>query len=88
MFQDETNRFVSATNHPDITWNTYKKNPTHWFINHPTVQAGSNFVSSNNEVSPKQRGLMLKRGQALYVAASGATALTNGFYCNVQGGFY
>ena len=36
-FKDETNRFVSATNHPDITWNTYKKNPTHWFINHPTV---------------------------------------------------
>ena len=57
-------------------------------INHPTVQAGSNFVSANNEVAPKQRGLMLKRGQALYVAASGATALTNGFYCNVQGGFY
>ena len=58
------------------------------FINHPTVQAGSNFITANNEVSPKQRGLMLKRGQALYVAASGATALTNGFYCNVQGGFY
>ena len=58
------------------------------FINHPTVQAGSNFVTANNEVAPKQRGLMLKRGQALYVAASGATALTNGFYCNVQGGFY
>ena len=57
-------------------------------INHPTVQAGANFVSANNEVAPKQRGLMLKRGQALYVAASGATALTNGFYCNVQGGFY
>ena len=57
-------------------------------INHPTVQAGSNFVTANNEVAPKQRGLMLKRGQALYVAASGATALTNGFYCNVQGGFY
>ena len=58
------------------------------FINHPTVQAGSNFGSANNEIAPKQRGLMLKRGQALYVAASGATALTNGFYCNVQGGFY
>ena len=58
------------------------------FINHPTVQAGTNFTSANNEVAPKQRGLMLKRGQALYVAASGATALTNGFYCNVQGGFY
>ena len=58
------------------------------FINHPTVQAGSNFGSANNAFAPKQRGLMLKRGQALYVAASGATALTNGFYCNVQGGFY
>ena len=58
------------------------------FINHPTVQAGSNFGSANNEIAPKQRGLMLKRGQALYVAASGANALTNGFYCNVQGGFY
>ena len=58
------------------------------FINHPTVQAGTNFQSANNDVAPKQRGLMLKRGQALYVAASGATALTNGFFCNVQGGFY
>jgi len=58
------------------------------FINHPTVQAGANFGSTNNALAPKQRGLMLKRGQALYVAASGATALTNGFYCNVQGGFY
>jgi hypothetical protein len=31
---------------------------------------------------------MLQRGQALYVAAGGATALTNGFYVNVQGGYY
>jgi hypothetical protein len=57
-------------------------------INHPVVQAGTNFTSANNEVAPKQRGLMLKRGQALYVAASGSTALTTGFYCNVQGGYY
>ena len=57
-------------------------------INHPTVQAGSNFGSANNEIAPKQRGLMLQRGQAVFVAASGATALTNGFFCNVQGGFY
>ena len=57
-------------------------------INHPVVQAGSNFGSANNEVAPKQRGLMLKRGQALYVSVSGTAALTNGFYCNVQGGYY
>tara|TARA_Y100001938_G_scaffold99286_1_gene135786 strand:+ start:1199 stop:1954 length:756 start_codon:yes stop_codon:yes gene_type:complete len=57
-------------------------------INHPVVQSGSNFTSANNEVASKQRGIMLKRGQALYVSASGSTALTNGFYCNVQGGYY
>ena len=57
-------------------------------INHPVVQAGSNFGSANNEIAPKQRGLMLKRGQALYVSVSGTAALTNGFYCNVQGGYY
>ena len=58
------------------------------FINHPVVQAGSNFVTANNEVAPKQRGLMLQRGQAIYAAVSGTTALTNGFYVNVQAGYY
>jgi hypothetical protein len=53
-------------------------------INHPVVQAGS----AASDSAPKIRGLMLQRGQALYVAASGASALTNGFYVNVQGGYY
>ena len=57
-------------------------------INHPVVQAGANFSSANSTVSPKSRGLMLQRGQALYVAASGGTALTNGFYVGVQAGYY
>jgi hypothetical protein len=57
-------------------------------INHPVVQAGSNFDSANSKIAPKARGLMLKRGQALYAAASGASALTNGFYVGIQGGFY
>jgi hypothetical protein len=57
-------------------------------INHPVVQAGANFTSANSAIAAKQRGLMLQRGQALYVATSGATALTNGFYCNVQAGYY
>ena len=57
-------------------------------INHPVIQAGSNFSSANSTVSPKSRGLMLQRGQALYVASSGATALTNGFYVGVQAGYY
>lgn len=53
-------------------------------INHPVVQAGSAATDS----APKMRGLMMRKGQALYVAASGAVALTNGFYVNVQGGYY
>lgn len=57
-------------------------------INHPVVQSGSNFTSTNSTTSPKIRGLMLQRGHSLYVAASGATALTNGFYANVQAGYY
>jgi hypothetical protein len=57
-------------------------------INHPVVQSGNNFTSTNSTVSPKSRGLMLQRGQALYVATGGTTALTNGFYCNIQAGYY
>jgi hypothetical protein len=57
-------------------------------INHPVVQAGANFTSTNSTTSPKIRGLILQRGQALYVAVSGATALTNGFYVGVQAGYY
>ena len=57
-------------------------------INQPVVQAGANFNSANSTISPKIRGLTLQRGQALYVAASGVNALTNGFYVNVQAGYY
>lgn len=57
-------------------------------INFPVAQAGANFTSANSKTSPKMRGLMLQRGQALYAAVSGATALTNGFYINVQAGYY
>ena len=57
-------------------------------INHPVPHAGANFTSANNEVAPKNRGLVLQRGQALYAAVSGTTALTTGFYVNTQGGYY
>lgn len=57
-------------------------------INHPVVQAGANFTSTNSTTSPKIRGLMLQRGQALYASVGGANALTNGFYINVQAGYY
>lgn len=57
-------------------------------INHPVPHAGSNFGSANNEISPKMRGLILPRGSALYASVSGTGALTNGFYVNVQGGYY
>ena len=28
---------ISITKHKSITWDDYKSNPSHWFINHPTV---------------------------------------------------
>jgi hypothetical protein len=57
-------------------------------INHPVVQAGANFTSTNSTTSPKMRGLMLQRGQSLYASVSGTTSLTNGFYVGVQAGYY
>ena len=82
---DSVVKSTNGTNKQNYSLTLHEDLP---FINHPVVQAGTNFTSANNEVAPKQRGLMLKRGQALYVAASGSTALTTGFYCNVQGGYY
>ena len=36
MFDDNgNNRGVS--NHPSLSWETYKTKKSHWFINHPTV---------------------------------------------------
>ena len=58
-------------------------------INHPVVQsASSNVISQFSGVAPKLRGLMLQRGQALYAAVSGTVSLTNGYYINVQAGYY
>ena len=58
------------------------------FINSPVAHAGTNFTSANNTFAPKLRGLMLPRGAALHVGISGIGSLTNGFYVNVQGGYY
>jgi len=30
-------KITGQTNHKSLTWEDYKKNPSHWFINHPTV---------------------------------------------------
>lgn len=57
-------------------------------INHPVVQAGSNFNSTNSRTAPKNRGLMLQRGQSIYAAVNGSVSLANGFYVGVQAGYY
>jgi len=57
-------------------------------INQPVVHSGSNFTSANSTVAPKSRGLLIGNGSALYVSVGGTTALTNGFYVNLQGGYY
>ena len=55
-------------------------------INSPVAHAGGNLEGGAN--APKLRGLMLPRGAALHVGISGIGSLTNGFYVNVQGGYY
>ena len=57
-------------------------------VNSPVPHAGANFGSANAASAPKLRGLMLPRGSAIYVGISGTGSLTNGFYVNVQGGYY
>ncbi len=37
MFMNDVNMIVNRTSLPPITWEEYKKNPKHWFVNHPTV---------------------------------------------------
>ena len=58
------------------------------FINSPVAHSGTTFTSANSTLAPKLRGLMLPRGSALHVGISGIGSLTNGFYVNVQGGYY
>jgi len=36
-FKENTTNVFSKTNHPSITWEQYKKQPSHWFVNHPTL---------------------------------------------------
>lgn len=37
MFHDTINNLINKSNHQTIYWDKYKMNPSHWFINHPTV---------------------------------------------------
>ena len=36
-FKGSINNVISVTNHPSLTWEQYKKNPSHWFSNHPSL---------------------------------------------------
>lgn len=57
-------------------------------VNQPVVHSGANFNSANSTVAPKTRGLLIGNGSALYASVGGSLALTNGFYVNLQGGYY
>lgn len=37
MFYNNKNQCHDTTHHPTITWEQYKRNPSHWFMNAPTV---------------------------------------------------
>jgi len=74
---------VSASQNYSLTLNSILP-----LINQPVTHSGANFSSANSTVAPKMRGLLIGNGSALYVSVGGSTALTNGFYVNMQGGYY
>lgn len=50
---NETNKNVYVTKHPDLDWQGYKSNPSHWFINHPTVCYRKESVLQVGNYNPK-----------------------------------
>jgi GT2 family glycosyltransferase len=36
-FRDNISNIELTTNHSSITWEQYKQNPSHWFVNHPSL---------------------------------------------------
>ena len=36
-FKENIQNVVSVTNHPTMKWSEYKKSPSHWFVNHPSL---------------------------------------------------
>lgn len=36
-FKESTDNIVSVTNHSNMSWENYKKKPSHWFVNHPSL---------------------------------------------------
>lgn len=75
MFQENITKIMNYTRHPTITWEQYKKNISHWFVNHPTVcyrkskvlEVGNYNAEVKNMVSDLDLELrMLKRYGTLY----------------------
>lgn len=36
-FKEDINNIIMTSEHKSITWEEYKENPSHWFVNHPTL---------------------------------------------------
>lgn len=56
MFRNE-GEIVSVTKHPSLTWDGFKKQPNHWFMNHPTAcyrKSAVLEVGNYNEVFKKK----------------------------------
>ena len=56
MFQDTTKKIMGTTNHASLTWERFRKKPTHWFMNHPTVcyRKSGVLTAGNYDASMKQ----------------------------------
>ena len=53
---DNNNNYRGKSQHKSISWEQYKQNPSHWFINHPTVcyRKSAIIAAGNYDESLKQ----------------------------------
>lgn len=52
MFDDQGNN-RGQSSHPSLTWEDYKKKPSHWFINHPTVCYRKQGILASGNYNPE-----------------------------------
>ena len=59
MFRNNiVQKIVSTTNHPDISWDSYKSSPKEWFVNHPTLCYKRQAIIDSGNYDPAEHSMI------------------------------
>ena len=59
MFRNNiVQKIVSTTNHPDISWDSYKSSPKEWFVNHPTLCYKRQAIIDSGNYDPTEHSMI------------------------------